>query len=149
MNFLCDSMLGTLAKWLRVYGFNTFYANNELEDEDLIEIAKKENRALVTRDIELAQKAKRENLKVIEVTSTDVDNQIKQILNDIDVIKKNILTRCLLCNSKLQTIAKKDVKNKVPEGAFKLNDKFWICKKCNKIYWKGTHYDNMIKKIKL
>ena len=53
MKFLCDQMLGSLAKWLRILGFDTFYARRDLQDEDVLNIAKKENRVLITRDVEL------------------------------------------------------------------------------------------------
>jgi len=149
MKFLCDRMLGTLAKWLRIYGFDTFYANNEMNDDELIETAKKENRIFITRDKTLAQISRRENLKVIEIKDFNLDNQIRQVLKDVNIEKDDILTRCLICNSILENINKKEIKNKVPEGAFRSNDEFWVCKKCNKIYWKGTHYENMLKKINL
>ena len=142
-------MLGTLAKWLRIYGLDTFYANSEMEDNELIEIAKKENRILITRDKTLAQICRRENLKVIEINNIDIDKQLEQVLKDIKLDKNMILTRCLICNSILEDIDKKKVRNKVPEGAFQTNNKFWICKKCDKIYWKGSHYDNMLEKINL
>jgi hypothetical protein len=48
----------------------------------------------------------------------------------------------------VQDIKKQDVKDKVPERIFKSTDKFWVCLKCQKIYWKGSHYENMIEKIK-
>jgi len=148
MKFLCDQMLGTLAKWLRVYGFDTFFANSILEDKDLIEIAKKEQRALITRDKTLAQVARRENLKVFEIKSTDIDEQLKQVLRDINVDEKQFFSRCLLCNSPISLIDKNKVKDKVPKLVYKNNQKFWYCSKCNKIYWKGSHHDNMLKKIK-
>jgi len=55
MKFLCDQMLGTLAKWLRIYGFDTFYANYKISDEELIKISKDEKRVLISRDKELIQ----------------------------------------------------------------------------------------------
>ena len=142
-------MLGTLAKWLRIYGFDTFYATDEMKDDELIEIAKNEDRILITRDKELSHIGLRENLNVIQIKDIDIDKQLKQVLKGIKINKENILTRCLICNSILDNINKNDVKGKVPEGAFQLNDEFWICKKCDKIYWKGSHYENMLEKIEL
>ena len=147
MKFLCDQMLGTLAKWLRIYGFDTFFAHNKIDDAKLLEIAKKENRILITRDKELIQVARRENLKTIKVETTDVDEQIKSVLNNVEIEKTQVLTRCLLCNTLIEEIKKNDIKDKVAERVFENNDKFWFCKKCDKIYWKGTHYDKMIEKI--
>jgi len=147
MKFLCDRMLGTLAKWLRIYGFDTFYATNEMSDDELIKIAKKDDRILITRDKELTYVGRRENLKVIEINNTDIDSQLMQILKGLEINEDAILTRCLVCNSILSTIDKKKVKNKVPESAFQLNEEFWICKKCKKIYWRGSHYDDMVERI--
>ena len=141
-------MLGTLAKWLRVYGFDTFFANSTLDDTGLIEIAKKEQRILLTRDKTLAQIARRENLKIFEISSPYIDEQLNQVLGKIHVDEKQFFSRCLLCNSTISSIDKNKVKGKVPERVYKNNQKFWFCSKCNKIYWKGTHHDNMLKKIK-
>jgi len=148
MKFLCDRMLGTLAKWLRIYGFDTFYANSETNDDELLRITKKENRTLITRDIELIYRAKRENLIVIEVKTTDLDEQLKLVLKHVKVDKNTFLSRCTLCNTAIHAIKKDEVKNKVPKKVFENNNKFWFCKKCDKIYWMGSHYEKMKDKIK-
>jgi len=147
MKFLCDQMLGTLAKWLRIYGFDTFFASSQIKDEDLVEIAKNENRTLITRDKELIYSAKRQNIKTIELKTTDLDEQIKQVLNGEVIDKSKFLSRCIICNNTIVTISKEKIKKKVPPRIFENNDEFWYCKKCDKIYWKGTHYDDMLKKI--
>lgn len=147
MKFLCDRMLGTLAKWLRIYGFDTFYADSEIDDNELLRIAKGENRTLITRDKELVFYGKRENLDVIEIKTTDLDEQLKIVLKHVKIDKSKFLSRCIVCNSIVDEIKKDDVKNKIPKKVFENNDEFWFCKKCDKIYWRGTHYNDMIKKI--
>ncbi len=148
MKLLCDQMLGTLAKWLRIYGFDTFFISNEIDDSELLNIARKENRILITRDKQLIINARRENIKHIEIKTTDIDEQIKKVIKDVKFDKRNVLSRCVICNSKVLVIERKDVKGRVPERIFKSNENFWFCKNCNKIYWKGTHYENMFDKIK-
>ena len=148
MKYLCDQMLGTLAKWMRIYGLDTFYANNEIDDSDLIDICKNEGRLLITRDKNLIQRARRENIKTIEIKTTDINEQIKNAIPGKEINKKNFLSRCILCNSLVNEIEKQEVSGKVPKRVFDKQEKFWICKKCNKIYWKGSHYENMIEKIK-
>lgn len=147
MKFLCDQMLGTLAKWLRIYGFDTFFVNSEMDDAKLMEITKKENRILITRDRNLIQSARRENLKTIEIKKTDINEQISTVLGDIKIDNKKVLSRCILCNTEIEEIKKGDIKTKVPKRVFDNNEKFWFCKKCNKIYWKGSHYEKMFEKI--
>jgi hypothetical protein len=140
-------MLGTLAKWLRIYGFDTFFVNSEMDDAKLIEITKKENRILITRDRNLIQSARRENIKTIEIKTTDINEQISTVLGNIKIDKTKVLSRCILCNTEVEEIKKEEIKDKVPKRVFDNNEKFWFCKKCNKIYWKGTHYEKMFEKI--
>jgi len=147
MKFICDQMLGTLAKWLRIYGFDTFYADSEMSDNKLIDISKNEKRVLITRDKNLMQMAKKQKIEVIGIDSTDINEQIKKVIGNIEFDKNNVLSRCILCNTKIYELKKNEVKNKVPKRVFESNEKFWFCQKCKKIYWKGTHYENMIDKI--
>lgn len=147
MKFLCDQMLGTLAKWLRIYGYDTFYANSEMDDSKLLEISKNENRVLITRDKNLIQIAQKEKIKTIEIRTTDLDEQIKIVISNFKIDKTKILSRCILCNVEVEEIKKIDVKGKVPERIYNFNKKFWICIKCNKIYWQGSHYKKMFEKI--
>lgn len=147
MKYLCDQMLGTLAKWLRIYGFDTFYANSEMDDKELINISKNEKRILITRDKNLLQIARKNKIKVIEINTTDINQQINKVINQEKVNPTKVLSRCILCNNIIEEIKKDEVKKKVPNRVFDTNEKFWFCPKCKKIYWKGSHYENMIEKI--
>ena len=140
-------MLGSLAKWLRILGFDTFYANAEITDRDLLKIAKDENRIIISRDKELIFMGKRENLDVIEIKNIDLDEQLNQVLKHINIDENLILSRCNLCNTVLNQIEKDKVEGKVPKKIFDNNDKFWFCSKCNKFYWLGSHYDKITSKI--
>ncbi len=147
MKFLCDQMLGTLAKWLRIYGFDTFYANSKISDKKLIKISKNEDRCLITRDKELAFRCKKENIKIILLKVKNLDEQLKLVLHDLEIDKDKFLSRCIICNSMVSKIKKEVVKNKVPVKIYEKHKNFWFCNKCDKIYWKGSHYDKMIQKL--
>jgi uncharacterized protein with PIN domain len=147
MKFLCDQMLGTLAKWLRIYGFDTFYTNSKVKDSELLDISMKENRTLITRDKLLYKNAKKNNICVIEIKTTDIDEQLRVVLKNSFIRDELFLTRCLICNSRISRIKKEYIKDIVPKKSFRNNDEFWQCKKCNKIYWKGSHYKKMLEKI--
>jgi uncharacterized protein with PIN domain len=148
MKFLCDRMLGTLAKWLRIFGFDTSFADANIEDEKLLRLAKDEERILITRDKNLTFAARRENIKSIQIISTDINKQLKQFLKNIKINENMFLSRCLICNNLVEEINKRNVKNSVPVRVFENNKKFWYCKNCDKIYWKGSHFENMMQKIK-
>jgi len=147
MKILCDQMLGTLAKWLRILGFDTFYANAEMPDEDFLNIAKGENRTIFTRDKELVIRGKKKNLNIISIETTDLDLQLNQVMRHVTIDEKSILSICTFCNTILDTVEKNKVQGKVPSKVFEKNEKFWFCSKCNKFYWMGSHYNEMIKKI--
>ena len=147
MKFLCDQMLGTLAKWLRLFGFDTFYADAEIDDDVLLDIAKREGRVIVTRDKQLITMGNKRDLQIVGITSTDLDEQLHHILRDTDINEDDVLSRCSLCNTVLDEMEKSNTKSKVPEKVFQNNEKFWFCPKCDKIYWMGSHYDKIIKKI--
>ncbi len=147
MKLLCDQMLGTLATWLRILGFDTFYANDMITDGELLHIANNEKRTIISRDKELIIRGKKKNLTTIEVNTTDLDEQLYQVLKIISIDKKFVLSRCTLCNTILETRTKNSVEGKVPKKVFENNDKFWFCTTCNKYYWKGSHYEKIMHKI--
>jgi uncharacterized protein with PIN domain len=140
-------MLGSLAKWLRIFGFDTFYPDALMNDDHILEIAKCEKRLLISRDKELLMRGKKEQVKVLEIQTTSLTDQVKQVLNEIPIDAKKVLTRCILCNTVLDVVEKKEIKNHVPPKVFETRDNFWRCSICNKYYWMGTHYENMIEKI--
>jgi uncharacterized protein with PIN domain len=147
MKLLCDHMLGSLAKWLRIFGFDTFYPDATTNDDEVLHIAKAENRLLLSRDKELIIRGKKAQLRVLEIQTTDLDTQLAQVLTYIPIDHTQVLTRCTLCNTPLITVEKKAIKTHVPPKVFETRDSFWYCSVCDKYYWMGTHYENMIEKI--
>jgi uncharacterized protein with PIN domain len=142
-------MLGDLARWLRFLGFDTYYANNEIDDDDLLKISKNENRILLTKDKELIIRANKIGISVVKIDLKLLDDQIIQILktSNVKINKKDILSRCSKCNDFLIKVNKDDVKESVPPMIFKNNELFWKCDKCKTVYWKGSHHEKIISRI--
>ncbi len=140
-------MLGSLAKWLRIFGFDTIYPDATTNDDQVLQIADHEKRLLISRDKELLVRAKKAQIKILEIHTTNLTEQITQVLTNIPIDAKNILTRCTLCNTALRSVEKAGIKDHVPEKVFKTRDEFWYCPVCQKYYWMGTHYENMQEKI--
>lgn len=150
MKFLVDQMLGTLAKWLRLFGFDTFYATQEIHDDELLKIAEKQQRILITRDKELHIRAKKKHIPSLFTKSISLSEQINLVLRTYPELKQKIapLTRCSICNSIIEPIEKNNVKNKVPTRIFHQHSQFFYCPTCNHIYWQGTHYEKILQTIK-
>lgn len=148
--FVLDVHLGTLAKYMRMLGFDTLYKNN-YNDEEIVDISLREKRTILTRDRGLLKRADVTHGYWIRENKTE--NQLIEVINRFD-IKKLIreLSRCLLCNSKLIKISKDKVLDLVPKKVKEYQNEFYLCEHCNKIYWKGSHYNKMkgiIDKLKL
>lgn len=147
MKFLCDQMLGNLSRWLRFFGFDTYYIKIDIDDDELLNIAEKDNRIILTRDKELIIRAKKRKLGIIKIDSIDLDNQLKLVLKNIKIDNDKILSRCSICNTILRQIEKEDIKNRLPNKIYNNMNDFFFCKNCDKIYWMGSHYDKIINRI--
>ena len=140
--FIVDTMLGTLAKWLRVFGFDTLYEAG-MDDDRILELAISENHIIISRDRELCNRKP----DSIFLETTDLDEQLARVLEFYPVEEDKILSRCLECNFLLQTVARDLVKiEAVPEGVHDRYEEFWHCENCDKYFWPGTHFENMRQK---
>lgn len=144
--FICDVHLGKLARNLRMIGIDTFY-KNDFTDSDLVNVALKEKRTILTRDIGI--------LKRTEVThgyylrSNESQYQTKEVIKRFQLkglVKE--FTRCLKCNSLLNPISREKILNELPAKVKQYHNEFYFCNNCNKVYWQGSHYDKMLNTIK-
>jgi len=143
--FIADVHLGRLTRYLRMTGFDVLYKNN-FSDEEIIRISLNEKRAILTRD--------RGILKRTEVThgywlrSTKVKEQLIEVIKRFD-LKNEIkeFTRCIECNTKLKKISKSKIINELPPKVAHWHNEFFICPSCRKVYWKGSHYQKMLRLI--
>jgi uncharacterized protein len=145
--FIVDAMLGKLAKKLRLLGYDSLYSSS-IADDEIIQLAKNENRILVTKDVLLSQKAEKQQIMTIQITSDDEIEQFLQINGKTKLGKCTVSgskSRCPLCNGELQYTEKNDVSEKVPTGVLENMNDFWTCNDCKKIYWEGTHIKNLQK----
>ena len=141
---LVDTMLGTLAKWLRAAGFDTAYLPHA-EDDKLLEIAAEEGRILLTCDRELAGRAPPG--KALHVQAKGLDEQLSFTIKSLDLQMESPLSRCLVCNSPLEALQKEKAKGMVPDGVMEKQSEFWRCPRCDKAYWPGSHYSAMQGKL--
>jgi len=146
MKLIVDSMLGKLARRLRLLGLDTCF-DAALEDSDLLRISKLEGRMVVTRDTGIA---KIRGAKVLLIKSTELDKQLKEFsrLTGIRFDSRTSFSRCPECNTPVEETSKEKVKSIIPKFVYEHMDKFSYCPKCKKAYWQGTHYDRLIKELK-
>ena len=139
--FVLDVHLGKLTRFLRLLGFDSWWAN-DLDDSAIIESSLRQRRIILTRD--------RGILKHGRVThgywvrATQPRQQIREVVRRFDLGGSiRPFTRCLECNAGLTPVEKDAVRDRVPSRAWKEHDAFVRCTGCGKIFWAGSHYARM------
>lgn len=143
--FVLDTHLGQLAVYLRMLGFDTLYRNDYADDE-LARISSSEQRILLTRDKGLLKRS----LVVYGyfMRETNPPRQTVEIVRRYNLAEVLIpLKRCIRCNGLLKPVNKEDILDRLEQNTSQFYDVFHICETCNQIYWKGSHYDQMVQFI--
>ena len=146
MKFIADKMVGRLCKWLRILGYDCIYFKEDKKIE-LIYSSLRDDRIILTRDSMLKKKKR---LKLLFIKSQFIKEQIEQVVKDLklEIDKDKLFSRCLICNKPVEKVKKESVKDRVPQYVYEMQESFSICKSCDKIYWKGTHWNKIIEDLK-
>ncbi len=141
--FILDVHLGKLARYLRQLGFDTFYRNN-LADAEIVEKAKQQSRVILTRDKGILKYNK--TRYAYWIRNSNPRQQLKEVIQQYKLIKEiKLFSRCTECNGVIKAVEKNKILGKLPPGTRKYYDAFYQCAGCGKIYWKGSHYQDMKK----
>jgi uncharacterized protein len=142
--FIADVMVGKLARYLRVLGFDVLYSNM-MDDDEIIRRAELENRIFLTRDTRLV--ARRFSARSLFIESNNSREQLRQVLDAFELRQFRVFSRCLECNTLLLEIDKEAVFERVPPFVYLTQKRFATCPSCDRVYWRGTHADEMLKRL--
>lgn len=146
MKFIVDGMLGKLAKWLKILGFDVIFLNRAADDE-ILRRARNEKRVLLTRDHQLFAAAG--NSRAMLVESEEWPEQLSQVLDAFDLrTAVRPYSRCLTCNVRLRRISRQRARNLVAPFVLEQAPSFAICPGCGRVFWPGTHYDDMSARLR-
>lgn len=138
--FIADCHLGKLTKYLRLLGLDTLYFP-QIDDDVLIDLANAQNRIILTRDKGLYE---RKEADCLYLESIKTEEQLREIIRTFSLQDlQQSFSRCIVCNELLIPIDKQAVEDRLPPKVVKHFSDFEICKKCNRIYWQGDHYQRM------
>jgi len=143
--FIVDSNVGKLAKWLRMMGYDALFFNN-IADDELIDIAMRERRVVLTKDTQLMKRRVVANgqLRIILIEDDDHHKQLRQVMKTLGLdFEFGQFTRCLECNQTLVHKDKEEIRDLVPPYVFATQDQYMVCPSCLRIYWRGTHWQRM------
>jgi uncharacterized protein with PIN domain len=139
--FAADAMLGRLARWLRVLGYDTWY-DLRVEDPVLVRLANEEDRILLTRDRHLLRELR--PVRSHEVRQDDPLQQLRDLVGTLALTPPGqLFTRCLLCNAVLRELPPAEALPLLPEGVRGIAGPVRLCPVCGRLYWDGSHVRRM------
>ena len=145
--FLADSMLGKLARWLVLLGYDARYAHVKGEtDLELLEQAHREGRVFLTRDTKIPAVA---GLRMVVVRGQRFEDQLLQVQKELGLKpdRRKLFSRCTYCNEPLTPLSRDEALPLVPPLVRELKTPFFRCPSCKRMYWSGTHTERTIKRL--
>ena len=144
--FLLDGMLGALARWLRICGYDAEYLRNA-PDEEIIQRAAEGGRVLLTRDRLLYRKAVRAGVEAFLVEGESDAEKLASVSGRFSLVLNPERSRCPRCDAPLVAVDKEAVRGRVPLRTFEAYCEFWICRSCGKVYWRGSHWRSIVETV--
>lgn len=146
--FIADAMLGRLARWLRILGYDTAY-EKRITDERLVERAVHEDRWLLTRDRRLVLRKRLRGRHTL-LDADDVDGQLRQLHRDLKIdldLTHQRGYRCADCNVVLTALSHADAAPLVPPFIAQEHREFLRCPGCRRLFWPGTHWQDVTRRL--
>ncbi|MFQ5702277.1 MAG: Mut7-C RNAse domain-containing protein [Acidobacteriota bacterium] len=148
--FIADCMLGWLAKWLRVLGYDVAY-ERDISDDALIVRSWREGRILLTRDTALVKRRalRRSGGESLLIASDRVEEQLVQTVEQCGLIprRNDWLSRCLRCNELMQPVSRREVESEVPAYVFRTQERFSRCPACGRVFWRASHVARILERL--
>ncbi len=144
VKFLADSMLGRLARWLRLMGYYVEYAKSNLDDIEIIRRCKQDELFLLSRDKELCSRYK----PSMYMESDRHFEQLRAVISRFHPDETLYFTICPICNGVVEKQSISSCSEKLPDSVRERFDYVYICQVCGKVYWEGSHFEAILGTIK-
>jgi len=136
-SFICDQHLGKLARFLRLLGFDTTYHLSGTEEE-IERLANAEERSVLTCNRSLLKRKSVTHGRLIR--SRHPDLQAEEVVRRFRLADHIVLfDRCCVCNGELTAVTKASVLSRIPPRTRQWRDEYYCCRRCDHLYWEGTH----------
>jgi uncharacterized protein with PIN domain len=145
--FACDAMLGGLARWLRAAGYDASW-HGGIADPELVRLAHAEGRTVLSSDGDVFEFALVRDGVVPSLfvpRGLAVQEQLAHVLRSLGLPLRE--PRCMACGGGLAELAREEAGGRVPPRSLARHDRFWECVRCGKVFWHGTHWREIIRRL--
>lgn len=144
--FLADRMVGRLATWLRILGYDTAYLP-QLSPQGLLREGRRQGRILLTRDTRLLRQ--KDAPPLVFIRDDHFRQQVKQVVIECGLTPLvSLFSRCSECNQVLEEVTKERIQDQVPEYVRQTQNTFYRCSACHRIYWGATHKTRVLAELR-
>jgi len=146
MRFVADSILGRLAKWLRVLGYDTYYQTSY--PPEVMDALIREGRLMLTRHRKRAEKSGK---GAVFIHGNHVGEQLISLARELQMAPppSTWFSRCLICNAQLRQALESEARERVPEYVFHQNmNQIRFCPSCGRYFWPGSHRSTMAAQLR-
>ena len=146
--FIVDANAGRLARWLRVMGYDALY-EPDIEDAEMVRVAEAEGRAIVTRDRLVMRRRAIASGRVsaLLLNGERLEDQLRQVVEAYGLDASGGFSRCIECNAPLRAVERETARSRAPAYVFETQEAFMECPCCARLYWRGTHWRNMLSEL--
>jgi hypothetical protein len=138
-------MLGSLARKLRAFGFDTSYYGKG-DDEGIITLAASQHRIMLTADRTLRDRALSRGATAFLVSGSTDGRRISSILASALDAGTRIVRGpplCSVCGGSLLKVPRRHAADLVPSGVARRHRLFLRCTACGRVYWRGSHWKKL------
>ena len=148
--FMIDAMLGSLARKLRMMGFDAEYSGQGRLGRAALADLSAEGRILVTRSAALAERARSAGASAVvlprpgasDAAAPADESDLAETARQAGIAGFSAnpdRSRCAACNGTLARVEGPGAPAGVPPRVAEACSEFWRCGRCSKVYWDGTH----------
>jgi hypothetical protein len=147
IQFLCDAGLGGLARWLRAAGYEAAWEPG-IDDDRLLQEAQSLPATLLTTDAMLMERRVLRD-RIIPVfwlpPTLSITEQLALVLREFGLTVRG--PRCMSCGGELSHVSKEALRERIPPRTYRWLDEFFVCRRCDKLFWHGTHWQRILVKL--
>jgi uncharacterized protein with PIN domain len=145
--FLCDAGLGGLARWLRAAGHEAAW-QPDIADDELLRQARAIPATVLTTDAMLMERRLLRD-RIIPAfwlpPTLSIPEQLALVFREFGLTLRG--PRCMSCGGELRRGSKETLRERIPPRTYRWLDEFFVCRRCDKLFWHGTHWQRIVKAL--